>query len=39
MLATKIPYAVWLDTDDEVISTVLAIYEQRAAEAKRRRKD
>ena len=39
MLATKIPYAVWLETDDEVIATVIQIYDDRAVEAKRKRKE
>jgi hypothetical protein len=37
-LATGIPFRAWLDEDDEVLATVLDIYDKRAAEAKRQRK-
>lgn len=41
MLATAIPVTVWLDQGDDVMATVLDIYEQRAADtraAERRRR-
>jgi len=36
-LLTRIPVREWLDESDEVIETVLDIYQKRAEDAKRRK--
>ena len=35
-LATKIPVSVWLAEDDEVIATVVAIFDEQARERRRK---
>jgi hypothetical protein len=37
-LATRIPVREWMQESDETVATVLDVFEERAREAKRKRK-